>query len=291
MLNNEDLNSMHDLSKLIICIPTFRREHPAVLSMIRYTPNLTFHFCVRRSEYEAGYYNKPQFDLLNVKFMLLDEPKCIGETREQILQKSIEQGYEYCFMLDDTQFGLHDTTNRITTLKTILSNCLDRFDNDEYKDKAFAFIFSRKSFTNTPKKCKTYFLSQLCQTYIIKLETVQKYDLHFKPMNVVGVEDLTFYYEAANKGLIALSDTRFIRIGLMPSVKKEGGCHVGNEKRNEQDVQNERFRILTNYFKEQGYDKPFLQRVDSVLYPGTFYYKFNTTYAKKYFIANPDDFD
>lgn len=282
---------MEDLSKLIICIPTYKRENPAILSLIRYTPNLDFYLCVRTSEYLSGYYDKPQFKLDNLKFMLLDEPQCIGETREQIMQRAIQDGYEYCLMIDDTQFGLHDTTNRITTLKTILSNCLKRFATDKYKDKAFAFIFSRKSFLNGPKKCKTYFLSQLCQTYILNLDICKEYDLHFKPMNVVGVEDLMFYYEAACKGLIALSDTRFIRIGLMPSVKKEGGCHVGNEKKHEQDVQNERFAILTKYYKEQGYTEPFIKRVDSVLYPGTFYYKFDTKYAKHKFIKHPDNFD
>lgn len=282
---------MTDLSKLIICIPTYKRDNPAILALIQHTENLDFYFCVRRSEYESGYYNKPQFKLDNIKFMLLDEPKCIGETREQILQTSIALGYKYCFMIDDTQFGIHDTTNRITTLKTILKNCIDRFETDKYADKAFAFIFSRKAFSNDIKKCKTYFLSQLCQTYILNLDIIQKYDLHFKPMNVVGVEDLTFYYEAAIKGLIALSDTRFIRIGLMPCVKKSGGCHTGNEHRHEKDVQNERFAILTNYYQKQNYNQPFVQKVDSVLYPGTFYYKFDTKYAKHTLIANPDNFD
>ena len=103
-------------------------------------------------------------------------------------------------------------------------------------------------------------------------------------MNVVGVEDLMFYYEAALKGLVALSDTRFIRIGLIPSVKKSGGCHVGNEHRKERDVQNERFDILINYCNKQNYVKPFIKRVDSVLYPGTFYYKFDTKYAKRVLI-------
>ena len=290
MLDNEELD-MEDLSKLKICIPTYKREHPAILSLIRYTPNLDFYFCVRRSEYEAGYYSKPQFDLPNLHFMLLDEPQCIGETREQILQKTIDEGYDYCFMIDDTQFGLHDTSNRMNNLKTILSNCVKRFKTDEYKDKAFAFIFSRKSFTNTPDKCKTYFLSQLCQVYILNCKVCKEYDLHFKPMNVVGVEDLTFYYEAAAKGLIALSDTRFLRIGLMPSVKKTGGCHVGNENRSEHDVQNERFAILTAYYEKMGYNEPFIKRVDSVLYPGTYYYKFDTVYAKRRLIANPDDLD
>ena len=132
---------MKDLNELIICVPTYKRDNPAILALIQNTTNLDFYFCVRKSEYENGYYDKPQFKLDNIKFMLLDEPKCIGETREQILQQSIKLGYKYCLMIDDTQFGLHDTTNRITTLKTILSNCLERFETDVYKDKAFAFIF------------------------------------------------------------------------------------------------------------------------------------------------------
>lgn len=282
---------MNDLSKLIICIPSYKRDNPVILSTITHTDNLTFHFCVRRSDYENGYYDKPQFKLPNLKFMLLDNVNCIGETRDAILQESIKLGYKYCMMIDDTQFGLHDITNRIQNLKTILSNCIDRFETDKLKDKAFAFIFSRKAFSTVPNKCATYFISQLCQTYILNLDVIQKYDLHFKKMSIVGVEDLMFYYEAARKGLVALSDTRFIRIGLMPSVKKTGGCHVGNEKRNEQDVQNERFAILTNYCKQQNYTEPFIKRVNSVLYPGTFYYKFDTKYAKKKLLNVDDDID
>lgn len=282
---------MQDLSKLIICIPSYKRDNPVILSTIAHTENLTFHLCVRRSEYENGYYDKPQFKLSNLKFILLDNVNCIGETREAILQESIKLGYKYCMMIDDTQFGLHDITNRIQNLKTILSNCIERFETDKFKDRAFAFIFSRKAFSTIPKKCKTYFISQLCQTYILNLDIIQKYDLHFKSMNTVGVEDLMFYYEAARKGLIALSDTRFIRIGLMPSVKKKGGCHTGNEKRNEQDVQNERFAILVNYCKQQNYTEPFIKRVDSILYPGTFYYKFDTKYAKKKLLNLDDNID
>lgn len=272
---------MYTLDDLIICIPTFKRKWPAILSLIRYTDDLTFYLCVREDDYNAGYYDEVQFKLPNIKYMLIKDVECIGETREQIIQQSIQMGYKFCLMMDDTQYGIHDTTNRITTLKTILQNCLNRFETDVYRKKAFAFNFARKAFSTTPKKQQTYFITQLCQTYILNLDVVKKYDLHFKKMSVVGVEDLTFYYEACKKKLVCLSDTRFIRIGQMPSTKKEGGCHYGNENRKERDVQNERFDILLRYFREHNYEGPLLKKVDSVLNPGTVYYKLNTKYAKE----------
>lgn len=274
---------MKDLSKLIVCVPTYKRKWPAVLSLIRYTDDIDFYLCVRKEDYEAGYYDEPQFKLPNLKFMVIDDVRCIGTTREAILRQSIELGYKYCFMLDDTQYGLHDTTNRIITLRTILHNCLERFESDKYADRAIAFNFARKAFSTIPKAQKTYFISQLCQTYIINLDLVQKYDLHFGAMDTVGVEDLMFYYTACNKGLVVLSDTRFIRIGQTPSTKKEGGCHYGNERRQERDVQNERFAIMLQYMDSlpESYDKAFIKRVDSVLHPGTCYYKLDTKYAKK----------
>lgn len=272
---------MRDISNLIVCVPSFRRKWPAILSFIRYTEDVTFYLCVRKEEYDNGYYNEVQFDLLNLKFMLLENVSCIGETRDAILQKSIELGYKYCLMMDDTQYGIHDTTNRIQTFKTILSNCIDRFETDPFANRAIAFNFARKAFSTDVKRQKTYFITQLCQTYIINLELVKKYDLHFKRMDVVGVEDLTFYAESYLKGLIVLSDTRFIRIGQMPSVKKSGGCHVGNEHRKERDVQNERFATMLKYFADNNLDINCIKYVDSVLYPGTGYYKFDCKKALK----------
>jgi len=276
---------MAEIKDLIICIPTYKRKWPAILSFIRYTDDIQFTLCVRKEDYEEGYYDEPQFDMPNLGFMLLENVHCIGETREQILQTSIKLGYKYCMMMDDTQYGLHDTSNRITTFKTILQNCLDRFETDIFRDRAFAFNFGRKAMSNDVKRQKTYFISQLCQTYIINLALVQKYDLHFKRMDLVGVEDLVFYIEAVNKGLVALSDTRFIRIGQMPSVKKTGGCHYGNEKRKERDVQNERFATMVKYLSTIEYDTNLLKFMQSVLHPGTSYYKFNTRYAKQKLFA------
>lgn len=270
------------LSDLIICVPSYRRKNPLILALVECCPDLTFHFCVRASEFNNGFYDEPQFKKDNIRFMLLENVSCIGETREAILQESIRLGYKFCLMIDDTQFCIHDASNRIQFFDTILDNCLRRFETDPLKDKAFSFIFSRKSFSLSQNKQETYFITQLCQTYILNLELIQQYDLHFKRMDVVGVEDLIFYFEACCKGLVALSDTRFLRVGQMPSVKKKGGCHEGNEKRREQDVQNERFDILVKYVNsldDNLYDKNLVKRVDSILYPGTFYYKFDTDYA------------
>ena len=268
--------------KLLICIPTYKRKWPSILPIIRQNDDLTFMLCVRKDEYLSGYYNEPQFNLQNIQYMLLDNVHCIGETREAILQYAINNNYNYCFMIDDTQYGLHDTTNRIKYLSTILDNCIERFETDKLKDKAFAFLFSRKAFSTTIKNQKTYFISQLCQTYILNCKICKDYDLHFKRMDEVGIEDLDFYIEAVNKGLVALSDTRFIRIGEHPSIKRDGGCHYEMEGKTNRDTQNIRADKLAVYINtRQDIDKNFLKRVDSVLYHGTYYYKFNTKYAKE----------
>ena len=270
-------------SNVMICIPTYKRKFFAALGLITTNPDLIFHLCVRKEEYENGFYDNEIFKQPNIRFVLLENVNCIGETREAILQESIKRGYKYCMMIDDTTYCIHDTTNRMYTLSSIINSCLFRFETDEFKDKAFSFIFSRKAFSNSANKQKTYFISQLCQVYIINLALVQEYDLHFKRMDLVGVEDLIFYFEACTKGLVALSDTRFIRTGLMPSVKKEGGCHHGNEERKEKDVQHERFVIMERYVDtlSNDLDKKFLKRVDSVLYPETYYWKLDTKYALK----------
>lgn len=271
---------MNNLDELIICIPTYKRKWPTILSLIRTNQDLTFNMFVRKDDYDIGYYDEPQFKLSNLKFIPIDNVECIGTTREVILQYSIQQGYKYCFMIDDTQYGLHDTTNRILKFSTILNACLKRFETDNCKDRAVAFNFSRKAFSTSVNKQKTYFISQLCQTYILNCEICKNYDLHFKKLNDVGIEDLCFYIEAADKDLIVLSDTRFIRIGECPSKKREGGCHYNMEGKTERETQNIRAYKLADYVNKYIVDKNFLQKVDSILHPGTFYYKFNTKYAK-----------
>ena len=276
------------INELIICIPTYKRKWPVILSLIDACPELTFNFCVRRSEFESGYYDEPQFKKDNIQFIMIDNVSCIGETREAILQICKSFDIKYCLMIDDTQFGLHDASNRIDNFKTILLNCLRRFENDPFSDRAFAFTFSRKAYSTTPLNKDRYFVSQLCQTYILNIDICKKYDLHFEPMNVVGIEDLMFYFKAACKGLVALSDTRFLRIGLMPSVKKKGGCHVGNENKSEYSVQLERMSLLTNYVNnlDDSYDKNYIVRVDMTSIPGRYYYKFDSDYAEEKLLKN-----
>ena len=271
------------LDNLIICIPTYKRKWLSILPLIRQNQDLIFHLFVRKDDFDKGYYYEKQFMLDNIRFIPITNVDCIGTTRDCILQYAIIKGYKYCLMIDDTQYGLHYITNKIKYLSTILKNCIDRFETDKYKDKAFSFVFSRKAFSTDLKRQKTYFLSQLCQTYILNCEICKKYDLHFKPMNEVGIEDLDFYIEACDKGLIALSDTRFIRIGEHPSIKREGGCHYNMEGTTERHTQNIRADKLADYImtNDNIKDKNFLKRVDSVLYPGTYYYKFNTKYAKQ----------
>lgn len=284
---------MSNLDSLIICIPTYKRKWPTILSTIRANQDLTFNMFVREDDYNNGYYNEEQFKLPNLKFIPINNVVCIGTTRDAILQYAINNGYKYCFMIDDTQYGIHDTTNRIKYLSTILENCIERFDEDKFKNKAIAFNFSRKSFVNTYGKTDTYFISQLCQTYILNCDLCKKYNMHFKAMNEVGIEDLDFYIESADRGLITLSDTRFIRIGEHPSIKREGGCHYNMEGKTERDTQNIRADKLMNYIMTNNdiKDKNFLQKVDSVLYPGTYYYKFNTKYAKKKLLNLEDNID
>lgn len=289
MLNKEFQNA-DDLSKLIICIPTYKRKWPAILSVIRANQDLIFNMFVRENDYEAGYYNDEQFKINNLKFVTLSNVNCIGTTREAILQYAINNGYKYCFMIDDTQYGIHDLTNSMKNLSSILKICIRRFETDKCNNAAVAFNFSRKAFTDANGIIETYFISQLCQTYILNCDICKKYDMHFKPMNEVGIEDLDFYIESASKGLIVLSDTRFIRIGEHPSVKREGGCHYNMEGKTERDTQNIRADKLADYImaNDNIADKNFLQKVNSILYPGTYYYKFNTKYAKKK-LLNLDD--
>lgn len=268
------------LNDLCITIPTYKRKWPNFLQLVRQCDNLTFHVFVRENDYNNGYYNEPQFDLPNIKFVLLNDVHELGETRERMLQYAINNNYKYNLQMDDSQYGLQDTTGKINYFDSILLNCINRFETDIYKDKAFAFNFARKAYSNNIKKQKTYFLSQFCQTFILNCEICKQYDLHFHCLDYCGLEDLSFIIHAVNKGLIELSDTRFIKTGTAPCLpSSKGGCHDCNYK----ELNRKRVEGIYNYVMSTDniIDKNFLQKVDSILYPETYYYKFNTKYAKK----------
>ena len=267
------------LNDIFISVPTYKRKWPNFLQLARQYDNLIFHVFVREDDYNAGYYNERQFDLPNIKFITLNDVHELGETRERMLQYAINNNYKYNLQMDDSQYGIQDTTDRIKYFDNILLACIERFETDTYKDRAFAFNFPRKAYSNSQNKQKTYFLSQFCQMFMLNCEICKKYDLHFHCLDYCGLEDLSFIIHAADKNLIELSDTRFIRIGIAACLpNQKGGCHTVDynelNKRRVEGIYN--YIMTTDSIK----DKHFLKRVDSVLYPGTYYYKFNTKYAK-----------
>lgn len=269
-------------NEMIVCVPTYKRKWPVILSCIRSNKNITFYLFVRKSDYDNHYYDDEQFKLKNIVFVPIENVNCIGETREAILQYAISNKYKYCFMIDDTQYGLQDITDTYKSLYSILNACISRFEEDSKKDTSFAFVFHRK--VKYVNRClKTYFLSQLCQTYILNCDVCKKYNLHFKAMKDVGIEDLDFYIEAADKNLVALSDTRFIRVGEPASISREGGCHYNMEAATNCETQLIRAKKLINYITSNNCitDKNFLKIQQSILYPGTFYCKFDSEYARK----------
>lgn len=237
---------------------------------------------VRKDDYEAGYYNKPQFKLNNLSFVAIDGVHELGMTREKILQYAINNSYDYCMQIDDSQFGLQDITGQHVRLSEIIDECLLRFKTDKYADKAFAMNFIRD--VEDVKLFKQYFLSQLCQTFILNCKVCKQYDLHFHSLDNCGLEDLSFVIHAADKGLIELTDARFIRIGRPGSVVGEkGGCHGEDDKDKYLQLNIKRAKDIEKYVMncDDIKDKQFLLVRQSILYPGTTYYTFDCEYARR----------
>ena len=269
-------------NNLIICIPTYKRKWPAILGCIRLNQDLLFHMFVRKADYEAGYYDEAQFKLDNLKFVPIDGVHELGMTREKMLQYAINNGYEYCMQIDDSQFGLQDITGKYVRLSEIIDACLNRFKTDKYSNKAFGMNFIRN--VEDVDSYEQYFLSQMCQTFILNCKVCKQYDLHFYSLDECGLEDLSFIIHAANKGLIELTDSRFIRIGRPGSVIGErGGCHDEDSIDKYRQLSIKRAKEIEAYIMNCSSikDKQFLSTCESILYPGTTYCKFNCSYARR----------
>ena len=216
--------------RLCICIPTYKRKWPNILQLVRSEPRLPFYMFVRKSEWEAGYYDEPQFKIDNLHFVQLDNVKELGETREAIMQWARDNNYNFCMQIDDSQFGIMDISKIDDGLEHILIECMRRFRTDKCKDRAFAYDFARhitKDYDH--KNHETYFLGMLCQTFIINVDLCKKYDMHFQSVEVGGIEDLPFYFTGMDNGLVCLSDYRFLKAGREPCQQKAhitGGCHT-----------------------------------------------------------------
>ena len=262
----DDINN-----NILICIPTYRRQFIDAMCMIKNNPQIRFNICVRKDEYENGYYDIPFFDGNdNVRFIKLENVDDIGTTREAILNYAYDHDYKYVLMIDDTIYSIVNIGRKMSFVG-ILHNCLDRLENDPLASKAFGFIFPYHS-----QRLDTYFNTQLCQTYILNTKVCKENDLHFYRLKEVGVEDLYFYYQAVKKGLVALSDKQFVRIGQHPSApNRKGGCHDENKRGS--DEQTERMNKLLEVIENDSeHDKEYIEKVHSVLYPGTQYIKMNT---------------
>lgn len=274
----------YTLNDIMICIPTYKRKWPTILSLIRLTPNLTFNMFVRDDDYNNGYYNEPQFKLNNLRFITINDVHELGETRERMLQYAIKHNYAFCLQIDDSQFGLQDITGNIKSFSGILEKCLERYETDKYKEKAFVMNFSSDIDFRRLSKPESYFESQMCQTYLFNCNVCKQYDLHFHSLDYCGLEDCSFIIHAADKGLIELSDCRYIRNGRHASTAGEkGGCH-GNDTADTYLALNiKRAKDLEQYVMSNNSikDKKFLKVRQSILYPGTTYCKFDGKYARQ----------
>lgn len=268
--------------EFIICIPTYKRKWPTILSCIRLNQDLEFVMFVRKEDYDNGYYNEPQFKIDNLKFITIDNVEELGMTREKILQYAIDNNYKYCMQIDDSQFGLQDVSDKYRKLSEIIEYCIKRFKNDKYKDKAFAMNFCREAYYIRPYD--QYFISQLCQTFILNCKVCKEHDLHFRNLNECGLEDLAFTIEAVDKGLVELTDTRFIRVGRPGAVRGEkGGCHDDDNENKYRELNIRRTNTIINYVKNNNNikDKLLLEVSRDFFHLNLFYCRFNDVYARK----------
>lgn len=222
---------------LVICVPTYKRKNPKILKMVADNPNVEFHFCVRRELYEQGFYQH-LLNIKNIRIVPFNNLTNIGNTRREIVNFANWLGKKYCMMIDDTQTEIYDYKKQTNDLKIITDDIIQRFEEDNFQYYAASFTIGKRK----KKEQHLYFQGQLCQVFILNLEVLNRYGINFKDCDEVGIEDLAFNIDCIAKGLINLSDSRYVRRGLPPCLNKEGGNHHESDNYDEQYLQN---RILT----------------------------------------------
>lgn len=228
--------------KTKICIPTYKRKDILAFELIKNNAEVIFDLCVRKEEFESGFYDEPQFKLPNIRFTLLQDVHDIGDTRQRILEIAEDEGYKYCMMLDDTVSKLKHNSDR---MKDIIEQVEDRFETDPLADRAVAFIFGRK----LGRKDVKYFGGQLMTGYVFNVQNCMKYDLRFHRTTFCGIEDLDFFIQMLMKSCIMLSDNSYVVKSLKPCSFKSGGTHDGTNPQDDANKYNAKFQLLDAWIK------------------------------------------
>lgn len=207
-----------------IYVPTYGRKNPKILSLLR-DKNIRLHLCVRHETLKEYEHLKSYARLSLVDLGTGIEE--LGETRKRIIEHCLNEGLKYCIMFDDGLTKVSDLSDENKTISDSIEEAIKFLKKKQKEHKeVFCYTFYRlgNRFLGV-HKADEYFVGFPLQAEIIDLDYIRKYNINFKSMKEVGLEDIAFFVDAVKAGLIFVSNQDIHIEGKLPNVIEEGGSH------------------------------------------------------------------
>lgn len=216
-----------------VYVPTYNRSTLQVFQMLS-DPNVMITLCVRHEEASI----RRSSDRINI-LDLGEDIHDIGETRKRILQYSIDQGDEYCIMIDDQISDLYYLTDKhdYDHISKAFSKAIEMFDHN--KILIYGFWRQGSQFIGVDD-LDVYFKGIPMQAVIIDNIVAKRHGIMYESMDVCGLEDMAFLIDGIRQGLVSVGGETDV-IGKIPNKIIAGGNHTMTvkeyEKRRDEDCE------------------------------------------------------
>lgn len=217
-----------------LCVPTYKRKNPKILSMLDKDEELEIYFFVRPEEDDVGFYNdlksNDRIHIIRIPYGITE----LGLTRKAIVDHCIDNNIEYCCMFDDCIDNVVDMTNPSLSISEVFDKSIELLEHDKLSKYISIFTFTKlayydktgqliKKYNHRIKDNEQYFVTYAGQAIIINIPLIKKYGINYRSMKDIGFEDACFLGENCKAGLICLG-RKYIGIeGDIPNSNKEGG--------------------------------------------------------------------
>lgn len=218
-----------------LCVATYKRKTPRCLDILKNDKTAVLYLYVRESEYVNGFYNHLK-DNERIKFKLLSSNATdLGLTRQEIVESCVQDGIDYCVMLDDTVANIFDSNDETRTIDDVIMSAIDNAENDPFSNLIVDITLSKKiaidqnnrevvlnqSFLSKEK----YFKVVPWQAHIINVKLMTSSNIRYESTKDGGFEDLLFFGRCVKKGLITVGYDNLSFSAEYGNVLKSGGSH------------------------------------------------------------------
>lgn len=236
----------------IMC-PTYKRKSPRILELMKKFPNDDIYFCVRKEEFEKGFYDEWKTNE-HCKFILLEGCSNIGNTRKKILEYCFEHNEKYITMLDDNVFDV--ICEGENSLNQIFEKVIDDERSDPYFDRVAAIRIPKKKARINKSGTKNYSAS-VNLIFILDIEKIKLAGINFEDSLNCGHEDFVFAYELHMNGLCSVN-SKIAKVrsrSCLPHLVTSGGTHENQTTNDAIKMMNDKCELSIEYLKNKYADR------------------------------------